>query len=131
MIAVVTTLPSVFITAGVPYRLLDAGLFARGWGIGLSAMPAMTDAFRALEPAKVADATPQLNIVQRIGASMGTAIFAVVLQQGLDDAGVSPAGQADAFVWAFVWAFGVTVVAVFLAALLAVLERRERRARPS
>jgi len=127
VIAMVTTLPFVFITADVPYWLLDAGLFARGWGIGLSAMPAMTAAFRALDPAKVADATPQLNIVQRIGGSMGTAIFAVVLQQGLDDAGGSAAGQADAFGNAFVWAFGVTVVAVFPAVLLAVLERRGRR----
>ena len=52
----------------------------RGFGIGMSIMPAMTAAFSVLRPEQVNDATPQLNVLQRVGGSLGTAIFAVVLQ---------------------------------------------------
>jgi hypothetical protein len=65
-------------------------------------------------------------VVQRFGASLGTAVFAVVLQQGLDDAGVSAARQADAFGVAFGWVLGGTVVAAVPTVLLMILERRRR-----
>ncbi|WP_433477320.1 MDR family MFS transporter [Spirillospora sp. CA-142024] len=130
VIAVVTTVPFLFISADVPYPLLDTGLVARGLGIGLSGMPAMTAAFNALGRAEIADATPQLNVVQRFGASVGTAIFAVVLQHGLDGAGGMASRQADAFGTAFAWVLGATVVAAVPTVLLIATERR-RSARGS
>ena len=50
-------------------------------GIGFSFMPAMTAAFASLRPDQLSDATPQLNVLQRIGGAIGTAVLAVVLQR--------------------------------------------------
>ena len=65
-------------------------LLLRGVGIGLSFMPAMTAAFSSLRPDQLSDATPQLNVLQRIGGAIGTAVLAVVLQR----ASGTRAGQA-------------------------------------
>ena len=56
-------------------------LLVRGVGIGFSFMPAMTAAFASLRPEQLSDATPQLNVLQRIGGAIGTAVLAVVLQR--------------------------------------------------
>ena len=56
-------------------------LVVRGVGIGLCFMPAMTAAFASLRPDQLSDATPQLNVLQRIGGAIGTAVLAVVLQR--------------------------------------------------
>ena len=50
-------------------------------------MPAMTAAFASLRPEQLSDATPQLNVLQRIGGAIGTAVLAVVLQRA---SGVAP-----------------------------------------
>ena len=42
----------------------------------------MTAAFAALRPEQLSDATPQLNVLQRLGGAIGTAVLAVVLQRG-------------------------------------------------
>ena len=56
-------------------------LLLRGVGIGFSFMPAMTAAFASLRPEQLSDATPQLNVLQRVGGAIGTAVLAVVLQR--------------------------------------------------
>ena len=58
-------------------------MFLRGMGIGFAFMPAMTAAFASLERSELPDATPQLNVLQRVGGSIGTAVLAVVLQRAL------------------------------------------------
>ena len=58
-------------------------MFVRGIGIGFAFMPAMTAAFASLERSELSDATPQLNVLQRVGGSIGTAVLAVVLQRAL------------------------------------------------
>ena len=44
-------------------------------------MPAMSAAYAVLRPEQIADATPQLTVVQRVGGSIGTAVLAVVLEE--------------------------------------------------
>ena len=56
-------------------------LVVRGLGIGLCFMPAMTAAFSAMRPEQLSDATPQINVLQRTGGAIGTAVLAVVLQR--------------------------------------------------
>ncbi len=46
-------------------------LLLRGVGIGFAFVPAMTAAFSALRPDQLSDATPQLNVLQRIGGAIG------------------------------------------------------------
>ena len=57
-----------------------------GVGIGLSFMPAMTAAFASLRTDQLSDATPQMNVLQRVGGAIGTAVLAVVLQRAGADA---------------------------------------------
>ena len=80
----------VFITlvAGIPLGLIGAHTslvwlscvqFVRGTGIGLAFMPAFVAALAALERRQLPDASPQLNVLMRVGGSIGTAVLAVVL----------------------------------------------------
>jgi Na+/melibiose symporter-like transporter len=124
VIGVVSTLPFIFLGGGTSLTWLSGALVLRGFGVGLSTMPAMTSAYRALRPEQINDATPQLNVLQRVGGSIGTAILTVILQHHLDRAGASVSGQAAAFGSTFRWVLGVTFVAVLPTFLLIRIERR-------
>ena len=60
-------------------------LVLRGLGIGSSMMPSMAAAYASLERAAVPRATSALNVVQRVGGSLGTALLAVILQGQIKD----------------------------------------------
>jgi EmrB/QacA subfamily drug resistance transporter len=128
LITAVATIPFVLIGAGTSFWLIAAAMIFRGFGIGMSMMPAMTAAFAVLRPDQVSHATPQLTVLQRVGGSMGTAILSVVLGNHLADAGRSPAAMAGAFGDTYIWVLGVTVFALLPTLLLAMTERRARRA---
>lgn len=129
--------------ADTPYPLLLAALAVRGLGLGASMMPAMAAAFAAMRPETVPRATSGLNMMQRVGGSIGAAVLAVILNAqiaaalpGADTAarGAAPAGGlgpfadevADAFGVTFWWAFWLTLVAIPATLLLAQQERRAR-----
>jgi hypothetical protein len=99
-------------------------MLARGLGVGLSSMPAMTAAYRALTPEQINDATPQLNVIQRVGGSIGTAIVTVILQSHLDGAGLDPVKQAHAFDTTFIWVAAAGALATLPTLLLMRIERR-------
>jgi EmrB/QacA subfamily drug resistance transporter len=124
-IMIVATLPFVFISATTSYWLLGAAMVVRGFGIGLSMMPAMTAAYATLKPEQVNDAAPQLNVLQRVGGSIGTAILTVVLQNGIT--ANTPTAVAASFAHTYWWVVGVSIVALLPTVLLAVLERRHVR----
>jgi EmrB/QacA subfamily drug resistance transporter len=144
IIAALATIPWVFVTAHTPYVLLGAVLFVRGLGLGASIQPTTAAAFAVLEPAQVPRATAALNTLRQVGASVGTALLAVVLQHesaaalasaGSDASGmfapVPPAERAriagplaDAFGHTFVWAVAMAVVAIIPAVALLRAERR-------
>ncbi|WP_062983215.1 DHA2 family efflux MFS transporter permease subunit [Nocardia anaemiae] len=129
VIGVVATVPFMLLTDSTPYWLLGLAMTVRGAGIGLAVMPAMTVALRTLTPAQISDATPQLNIMQRIGGSIGTALFVVVLNDHLRDANLQ-ADRASAFGTTFTWALAAAILAVVPTVAMAVLERRARSHRP-
>jgi EmrB/QacA subfamily drug resistance transporter len=122
---VVFTIPFVMIGPTTPYALICSLMVMQGFGLGLTFTPVMTAAFRALRPSQVNDASPQLNILMRVGGSISTAIFTVVLQQNLTRAGRSPAAQAGAFGTTFWWVLGFTAVAVIPTVILMAIERRQ------
>ena len=128
------------------FWILGASLVLRGFGLGFTMMPAMAAAYATIGREQVPRATPMLNVVQRVGGSLGTAILAVVLQRQLaaqtgggggaslgaipDSARERAAGPlATAFAHTYWWAMAMTAVAVIPAAVLAVTERRAARAR--
>ena len=85
----------------------------------------MTAAFASLHRSELSDATPQLNVLMRVGGSIGTAILAVVLERATAGAH-SPSAAAAGFGSAFWWALGMTALAVIPCFLLMQAERRAR-----
>ncbi len=129
LVLAVGTVPFLFFGAHTPYWIIGGAIFIRGLGIGMAFVPAMTAAFAAMTPAQIPDATPQLNVLQRVGGSIGTAIFAVVLQSHID-AIVGPttaAALAAAYASTYWWVLGVTLVAAIPACVLIRAEARARR----
>jgi EmrB/QacA subfamily drug resistance transporter len=125
VLVVLGTIPAVLEDA--PDLLLGAGLVLRGAGMGATLMPAMAAAYQALPEAAVARAASLLEIVQRVGASLGIALLAVVLQHGLHGLTLSAledmpaAARPDldpAFSTAFAWAVALTAVTIVPALLL-------------
>ncbi|MDO8209310.1 DHA2 family efflux MFS transporter permease subunit [Conexibacter sp. CPCC 206217] len=76
--------------ADTSYALLAGSLFVAGLGTGMTMMPAMSAAYQTLSHADVPRATTTLNVLMRVGGSIGTALFAVVLQHQIRD-GLPPA----------------------------------------
>jgi hypothetical protein len=88
----------------------------------------MAAAYSTLERWQVPRATPMLNVVQRVGGSLGTAVLAVVLERQLTQAGSrDPAAVASGFGHTYWWAMAFTAVAVAPALVLA----RAQRSRPA
>jgi EmrB/QacA subfamily drug resistance transporter len=127
IILAAATIPFVLVTDTTPYATIGTAMIFRGIGIGLSIMPAMTAAFSVLPREKVNDASPQLTVLQRVGGSLGTAIFAVVLQSQTSSAHTTAAAAA-AFGHTYWWVMGVTLLALIPTLLLARTERRNKAA---
>jgi EmrB/QacA subfamily drug resistance transporter len=123
IISLVSTIPFVLIGGKTSFVFLGVAMVVRGFGIGMSTMPAMTAAYRVLRPDQVNDATPQLNVLQRVGGSIGVAILTVVLQHQLTGAGPSVSAQAAGFGTTFWWVLAVTAVATLPTLLLIKAER--------
>ncbi len=115
-----STLPMAFVDAHTSPALISLVLVVRGLSIGFSFMPAMTAAFAALRPEQLSDATPQMNVLQRLGGAIGTAVLAVVLERS---AGHGPEGLAHAFDVAYWWAFGIALLSIIPCVMLLRAER--------
>ncbi|MFW6033740.1 MAG: MFS transporter, partial [bacterium] len=129
--------------AETPYPLLLAALAVHGIGLGASMMPALAAAYAAMRPDSVPRATSGLNVIQRVGGSVGGAVLIVILNAQVSavlpgDAagggaapppggfGVYADAVAGAFSTTFWWAFFLALPAIPAALILA---RQERRAR--
>ncbi|HEY6763114.1 MAG TPA: DHA2 family efflux MFS transporter permease subunit [Baekduia sp.] len=146
------TVPYALIGGDTGYGVLMAALVVRGLGLGATMMPAMAAAYATLETAEVPRATPMLNVLQRVGGSIGVAVLTVILENSLQsEVGKATGGRplpggADgavggtlpsavrerlvdplgaAFAHAYTWSL-VGIVVALIPAL--VLMREERRA---
>jgi EmrB/QacA subfamily drug resistance transporter len=127
VITIAATVPFVLITDRTSYWAIGAAMIVRGFGIGMSMMPSMTAAYAVLRRDQINTATPQLNVLQRVGGSIGTAILAIVLQNGIDGLGrPTPAGVATAFSHTYYWVLGISLIALLPTIVLTVVERRAR-----
>jgi hypothetical protein len=86
----------------------------------------MTAAFASLRSDQLSDATPQLNVVQRIGGAIGVAVLAVVLQRATEHTH-SAAAMAGGYGTAFWWSVGICVAS--LIPCLVLLRAENPRAR--
>jgi EmrB/QacA subfamily drug resistance transporter len=123
--------------AHTSFAVLGLSLFVRGIGFGFVMMPAISAAYQTLTPPQVPRASTAINIVQRIGGSIGTAMVAVILEHqirvqvhglsgGLSAADTAPPSVvakvaqplATAFGNTFWWVLALTVAALVPALLL-------------
>jgi EmrB/QacA subfamily drug resistance transporter len=123
--------------AHTSFAVLAASLFVRGIGFGFVMMPAISAAYQTLIPPQVPRASTAINIVQRIGGSIGTALVAVILEHQISvqvhglSGGLSAADSAQpsavakvaqplstAFGNTFWWVLGLTLLALIPALLL-------------
>jgi EmrB/QacA subfamily drug resistance transporter len=125
VLTTIATIPFGLIGAHTSIAGLSVAMFIRGMGIGFAFMPAMAAAFAALRRSELSDATPQMNVLQRVGGSIGTAVLAVVLQRAL--AGThTPAGAASAYGTAFWASAALTALAIVPCVILVRAERAAR-----
>ncbi len=151
-ILAIGTWPFTQLDGSSSYWFVETAMFVRGIGFGSTMMPSMAAAYATLKPKDIAHATPQLNVMQRLGGAVGSAILATILQSNLDSAtgghggsigaegsasssasGAIPPQVLDslghAFGDTFWWVLGGTVIVLIPAALLARVERQARRER--
>jgi EmrB/QacA subfamily drug resistance transporter len=145
IVATALTVPWAFATDATPLWLLVVLQFARGLGLGASVQPAAAAALSVLSTESVPDGTATLNTIRQIGASIGTALSAVLLEgQAREVAGhgsgsgvlrplpdhvrAAVAGPlADAFDTAFAWIAVLSAVSIAGAAVLWLTEARAAR----
>ncbi|HTW12543.1 MAG TPA: DHA2 family efflux MFS transporter permease subunit [Solirubrobacteraceae bacterium] len=121
------TIPFGLIGAHTSVAELCVAMTFRGAGMGASFMPAMTAAFAALDRSEVTHATPQLNVLNRVGGSIGTTILAVVLADATRNAH-SVSAAAHAYGTAFWWSVGMAAVAIIPCVVLMRAESNVRKA---
>ncbi|MGA2321491.1 MAG: MDR family MFS transporter [Solirubrobacteraceae bacterium] len=122
------TIPLALIGTSTSILEISLVLVLRGVGIGLAFVPAMSVAFASLRHEQLSDATPQLNVLQRVGGAIGTAVLAVVLQRASGHA-PSLSKLAGAFDSAYWWSLGISVIS--LVPCLVLLRAENPRARLS
>ncbi len=111
--AVLANLPLTQLDAHTNQALLALSGVPRGIGMGLAFPSLMGSAYRTLSQPQIPGASTTLNILQRVGGAIGTAMFAVILQHGLD------AGHgAHAFGITYWFVLGTTAVTALPAMLL-------------
>lgn len=122
-LSIIATLPLVRLTNHTSYILLAVCLALRGAGISLTIVPAMTRAFESIKRTAMADASAQLNLLQRIGGTIATAvIIAVIHHEAMLTRGLSP----TVFSHANVWILTATAVTLLPAFALAKAERQQQ-----
>ena len=107
------------------YWLLGASLVLRGAGLGATAAPALSAAYKTLPHDDIPNGTASINIVQRLGAPLGTALMAVTLQWFVVAGRDASAPTADAFAHTFAVSAAFSALALFAGLVLA--RRVQRR----
>ncbi|CAD5201560.1 DHA2 family efflux MFS transporter permease subunit [Pseudomonas sp. FEN] len=112
-----------------PLWNIEVMLFIVGLGKGATMMPATSAALSTLRKHEIARATSGLNVIQRAGGALGTALLAVILTRGVS--GIAPVNSAGSllssitgtvqqnlslgiqqvFSHAFLWALGIIILA--------------------
>lgn len=101
------------------YLLLSASLVFRGAGLGATAAPAIAAAYKHLRSDEIPNGTAAINIVQRLGAPLGTAVMAMALQWFLARLPVAHAPLASAFAHTFAVSAALSVLALFAGLMMA------------
>ena len=137
VIVIIGTIAYTQVTPTTSELLLAISLFVRGLGLGMSMMPSMSAGYQTLKRPEVPRATTTINIVRQVGASLGTAVLAVILQRQIvaNLGGVAHAAGgllggtaaipiaarhavSSAFGYSFWWAVGLSALCIIPALML-------------
>jgi len=125
VITAVATIPLALVGTDTSYLWLGVVLFVRGFGVALGTIPAMTAGLATVSADELGDAAPILNMLQRTGASIGTALIAVLYSTHVDGV-FTPASAAASFQYANWWLFAAACLVSLPALALAAAERKTR-----
>ena len=125
-IAVITVGMGMFtqLTADTSYTFIIGALFVMGLGMGATMMPIMASALATLTDHNIARGSTLMNIVQQVAASIGTALFSVLLTNGIKAIDVPPSApqflveMGDAYAAVFVVATILVAACLIPAAML-------------
>ena len=117
------------IQSDTPLWFIESTLFVTGLGKGATMMPSVSAALSTLERHEIARVTSGVNVMQRVGGSIGITLLAVVLSHQMTKIGVTaqatetmtPAmlpALGRAFGHTFAWSLGITVLALAIASFL-------------
>ncbi|WP_245787508.1 MFS transporter [Amycolatopsis saalfeldensis] len=84
--------------------LLTMSLLVRGLGLGATTTPGMTMLYSSLDRSRIPRAASAINVVNRVGGSLGTALLVAVLHSEPDGAG--------SFGTTFTWTLGLSVLSL-------------------
>jgi len=106
-LSLIGTAPLMFLGSGLPGWTTLIALAVRGTGIGATMAPGMATVYGSVERHQVPRAASALNVMNRVGGSIGTAVLALILQAQL---GHHPSNPAAAYGVTFAWALGLSVL---------------------
>ncbi|WP_433524706.1 DHA2 family efflux MFS transporter permease subunit [Nocardia pseudovaccinii] len=120
--SILTTLSALALTqvsGTTSYWLLAGALVVRGLGFGATMMPAMAAGYRNLASTAAGHASSVLQILSRIGGTLGAALMAVILAQHIaTTTDHTPAALSNAYATTFWWAAAANAVGIAFALLL-------------
>ena len=119
LITTAGTLPYTLLPTDPNDLLLSASLLLRGIGMAGVGIPTMAAAYQQLPHTAIPQATSTVNVIQRIGASLGTAVIAVILQKQISHG----PGGAHAYSNTFWWTVGFALLLLPCASLLPARKR--------
>jgi EmrB/QacA subfamily drug resistance transporter len=117
------------IQSDTPLWFIECTLFVTGLGKGATMMPSVSAALSSLQRHEIARVSSGVNMMQRVGGSIGIALLAVVLSHQMTNIGVTalttkamtpsmlPA-MGRAFGHTFAWSLGIIVLALAVASFL-------------
>jgi EmrB/QacA subfamily drug resistance transporter len=118
-LTLIGTVAFAFVSLQTSFVLLAISLTLRGAGLGATGAPALSTAYKQLPPDEIPNGTAAINIVQRLGAPLGTATMAMALQWF---AGDNRAPDSTAFGHAF----AICAASSSLALIAAFMLRKDR-----
>ncbi|AEW94738.1 MULTISPECIES: MDR family MFS transporter [Streptomycetaceae] len=109
LLALAGSLPFAFLAHAPGDALLTVALVVRGAGLGVAMIPGMSAVYGSVSREEAPRAAGSVNVLNRVGGSLGTAALTVVLQRSLAH---HPAAPAVAYGQAFGWALGFSLLAL-------------------
>lgn len=119
--------------ATTSYWFLGLALFVQGLGMGATMMPIMSAALQTLREHTIARGSTLMNIIQQVAASIGTAIFSVLLTNGVknDIGATDPVGDRAGVFSGIFWVAAVMVAVVLVPAFFLPRKKAEAPVDPS